>query len=353
MRHLKSVIPLIIILAWPLVGGPYGRGAMAGSQDLEARARERFKRLPASMAAGSNPITPDKVRLGKMLFYEDRISVDGTVSCARCHPFSLYAADGLRTPVGNRCSANARNAPTVLNAAGQIAEHWIGNRADVEDQALQSLTGAASFGMPSPADALKALRAIPGYGPLFGKAFPGEPDPVTLENFAKAVGAFERTLVTPSPFDAFLAGNAAALSAGEKEGLKTFLDRGCVSCHSGTFVGGGMYAKFGIASPYWEATKSEKPDAGRFEVTKNEADRYVFKVPGLRNAARTAPYFHDGSVESLETAVGIMAKVQLGLDLPAGDRGAITAFLGSLTGKIPEDALLVPERPVTVRAEDL
>jgi len=154
---------LIIAGFAPLMAGPALTGRSAGFQDLAARARGQFSPLPATMAAESNPITAEKVRLGKALFHETRISIDGTVSCARCHPLELYAADGLKTSIGNRCASNPRNAPTLLNAAGQIAQHWIGNRIDVEDQARQSVVGAASFGMPSPAAVEDRMRRIEGY----------------------------------------------------------------------------------------------------------------------------------------------------------------------------------------------
>ncbi len=344
MRARRRTIAFVLACAGLSISG-LGLGSQAGERDLQARARELFDPVPVTMAKDAKSVSPDQARLGKVLFYESRISVDGTVSCARCHPLGLYAADGLKTSIGNRCSPNPRNAPTILNAAGQIAEHWIGNRTDVEDQALQSVTGPASFGMPSRAEFESRLKAIAGYAPLFRNAFPGEADPLTLDNFARAVGAFERTLVTPSPFDAFLSGDSVALTVREKEGLKMFMDRGCASCHSGAYVGGGMYGKFGVVRPYWELTKSEKPDEGRFAVTKSDEDRYVFKVPGLRNVARTPPYFHDGSIESLETAVAIMAKAQLGADLSGEERSVLLAFLGSLTGRIPEDALRIPELP--------
>jgi cytochrome c peroxidase len=258
---------------------------------------------------------------------------------------SLYAADGLRKAIGNRCRINPRNAPTVFNAAAQISEHWIGNRIDVEDQAKQSVIGPPSFGMPSYADVEEKLKEIKGYGLLFQEAFPEDRDPVSVDHFAEAVGAFERTLVTPSRFDAFLAGEKEAITEGEKIGLKTFMETGCTMCHSGAFVGGQTVQKFGIFEPYWELTKSEAIDEGRFAVTKNEGDKYVFKVPILRNVAKTAPYYHDGSVDDLETAEWIMGKVQLDKDLSKAELGDIHAFLKSLTGKIPEDVLQVPLLP--------
>jgi len=164
-------------------------------------------------------------------------------------------------------------------------------------------------------------------------------------NFAKAIGAFERTLLTPSPFDTFLKGDRDVLSGQQREGLKTFMGIGCAGCHSGTYLGGQMYQKFGIIEPYWNYTKSEKVDEGRYAVTKNEAEKYMFKVPVLRNVEKTPPYFHDGSVDSMEEAVFIMAKVQLGRELTKEQVSDVTAFLKSLTGKIPEDILKVPVLP--------
>jgi len=314
-------------------------------EDLLKITRGVLGPLPSAMTSDQNSITPEKVKLGEILFYETRISVDGTVSCARCHPFSLYGADGLRKAIGHDGQVNPRNAPTVLNAAGQISEHWIGNRQDVEDQAKQSVLGAATFGMPSYEAVEKKLREIAGYPPLFQKAFPGDKDPMTPDNFGKAVGAFERTLVTPSSFDAFLRGNKEALTDTQKRGLKTFMDIGCVTCHSGAFVGGQMYQKFGIFELYWKYTKSKEIDEGRYVVTKNEADKYVFKVPVLRNVEKTAPYFHDGSVDKLEDAVIIMGKIQLRKDLSTQQNEEIISFLDSLTGEIPTDALEVPLLP--------
>ena len=319
-------------------------GADQGDPVL-AQAKQVFGPLPSAILSERNPITPEKVALGKLLFYETRISVDGTVSCARCHPMGLYAADGLRKAIGNNCKINPRNAPTILNAAGQISAHWIGNRLDVEDQAKQAIIGPPSFGMASYEAAERKLKEINDYPALFQKAFPREKEPVTVDNFAKAVGAFERTLVTPSRFDAFLKGNETALNEPEKKGLQTFMQTGCVGCHSSPYVGGRMYQKFGVFEPYWKYTKSADIDEGRYVVTKNESDKYVFKVPSLRNAERTAPYFHDGSVDHLYDAIWIIAKVQLGKDLPKAQVEDILIFLRTLTGNIPDNGLRVPLLP--------
>ncbi|HHT9114819.1 MAG TPA: cytochrome-c peroxidase [Candidatus Wunengus sp. YC65] len=346
MKYFKKLMAVLFLFVVPLfIENGLSYSFAQADEDLQKQAKQLFGSLPEVISSETNPITPEKVSLGKMLFYETRISIDGTVSCARCHPISLYAADGLRKSIGNNCKVNPRNAPTIFNAAGQISEHWIGNRQDVEDQAKQSVMGPPSFGMSSYEAVENKLKEIKGYAPLFAKAFPAEKNPIKVDNFAKAVGAFERTLVTPSRFDAFVKGDKTALTDSQKKGLKTFIETGCMTCHSSAYIGGQMYQKFGVFEPYWQYTKSKEIDEGRYVVTKNEADKYVFKVPVLRNVEKTAPYFHDGSVDRLEKAVWIMGKVQLGKDLAKPQLEEIVAFLQSVTGVIPEDALTIPLIP--------
>jgi len=308
-------------------------------------AKKYFQPLPDLFPSDKNSITKDKIRLGKILFYEPRISIDGATSCVKCHPITLYGADGLPKAQGNNGRLNPRNAPTVLNAAGQISEHWRGDREDVEDQAKRALLGKASYGAPSYNWVEEKLKSIKGYKTLFKKAFPNDKDPITIDNFAKAIGAWERTLSTPSRFDEFLKGHVNALTKKEKKGLKKFIKIGCASCHQGSLLGGTMYQKFGIVDSYWKYTKSKKVDEGRYNVTKNSADKYLFKVPPLRNVAMTAPYFHDGSVWSLKDAIKIMAKVQLGKDLSKEDIDDIYAFLKSLTGRLSKDMKTIPILP--------
>ena len=336
----------VLLLALLAAVNPWAAGADE-TDTLLTQAKQVFGPLPSTIPSQRNPITPEKVALGKILFYETRISVDGTVSCARCHPMGLYAADGLRKSIGNNSKLNPRNAPTILNAAGQISAHWTGNRLDVEDQAKQAIIGPPSYGMASYEAAEKKLKEIKGYPPLFQKAFPLEKEPVTIDNFAKAVGAFERTLVTPSRFDAFLKGNKTALTEPEKKGLQTFMQTGCAGCHSGPYAGGQMYQKFGLFEPYGKYTKSSDIDEGRYTVTKNETDKYLFKTPILRNVDKTAPYFHDGSVDHLYDAVWIMGKVQLAKDLTKAQVEDILIFLTTLTGNIPETALQIPLLPAS------
>jgi len=336
-RTMLSAAGVVILIGVSIV--------LAAGNGLHDQAARNFSPLPDSIPAADNPITPAKVALGKMLFYDTRISVDRTVSCFKCHWINLHGTDGLRKAIGNHYKINPRNSPTVFNAAGQISQHWLGNRTTVEDQAKQALLGAGSYGLASYDDAVRNLKAIPGYRMLFQKAFPDDADPVTVDNFAAAIGAFERTLVTPSAFDAYLAGDTAALSPKAQAGLQTFIDIGCVGCHGGTYVGGEQYQKFGLTGPYWKETGSEKIDSGRYVVTHELSDLYRFKVPMLRNVEMTSPYFHDGSVDTLMTAIRIMGALQLGLTLDAEQTASIAEFLKSLTGRIPETARDVPALP--------
>lgn len=334
-----------ILLA--LGAGPAWRSAAAAEDDsvLLKDARIGLEPLPKDMAAPEFPITPALVDLGRALYFDPRISIDGTVSCARCHQPALYGTDGLSKSRGARDRINQRNAPTVLNAALQIKQNWRGDRENVEEQATKALVEPPLYGQPNFGAAMDRLKAVAGYLPMFQRAFPEEADPVTPRNWGKAIGAYERTLVTPSRFDAFLAGDLTALSPEEKKGLRKFIDVGCIDCHSGPGVGGGMIQKFGLKEDYWKETKSTRIDKGRFDITHDPSDMYFFKVPSLRNVAMTAPYFHDGSVRSLEDAVRIMARVQIGTSLSAEDTRAIVAFLDSLTGALPSQfaaALLVP-----------
>ena len=319
----------------------------AGGDDtaLHARAGQLFAPLPAQAGSAAHPVTAERVALGRMLFFEPRVSLDGTTSCARCHQPALHGTDALPRSVGAAGRVNARNAPTVLNAAVQFTEHWLGDRTDVEDQARRALIGPASFGNPDFAAAMAKLQAIPGYAARFREAFPGAADPVTPENWAAAIGAYERSLMTPAPFDKYLKGDTGALAPAARAGLARFIDTGCAGCHSGVGVGGASFQKFGVIEDYWKATGSEPIDPGRFAVTGQEADRYVFKVPSLRNVAMTAPYFHDGSVATLPEAVRVMGRVQLGKTLSDGEVEAIVAFLASLTGPLPKDFAEAPVLP--------
>ena len=315
------------------------------AETVMQQAQGLFEPLPADMGTQEFPVTPERVELGRALFFDPRPSLDGTVSCSRCHQPALYGTDGLPKSIGVKSRDNPRNAPSVLNSALQFVAHWRGDRKNVEEQAVKALVGPPSFGQPDLSAAVAKIAAIEGYQAMFKKAFPNEQNPVTAENWGIAIGSYERTLVTPSPFDNYLKGNAKALSPLAEAGLKRFIDTGCASCHNGVGVGGGMYQKFGLLEDYWKQTESTKIDEGRFDITRNDADKYVFKVPSLRNVAMTPPYFHDGSVASLPEAVRIMAKVQLGATLTAKEIEEIVAFLNSLTGTLPQNFATAPVLP--------
>jgi cytochrome c peroxidase len=319
---------------------------------LLARAQALFKPLPASAEATDRPVTPERVELGRLLFFETRVASDGKQSCAECHQPMFYGTDALPVSVGNSGRILPRNVPTVFNTALQFAQHYGGNRVDVEAQAVEALASKLAYGNPDIATAEKKLRAIPGYRPLFEKAFPGEAEPVNAKNWGLAIGAYERTLLTPAPFDRYLKGDTSAIGDKAKRGLDKFINTGCAGCHGGVVLGGQMYQKFGLTADYWTLTGSvEQPllggrDKGRFHDTKNEADAWMFKVQQLRNVAVTPPFFHDGSVATLPEAVRIMAKLQLGRDLADEDVSDIVAFLETLTGEVPANFAQVPTLPV-------
>ncbi len=325
--------------------------AQSNDKALLERAQQVFKPLPADASTPQRPLTPERVELGRLLFFENRVSTDGRVSCGACHLPSFYGTDALPRTVGNQGKILPRNTPTVFNTALQFVQHYGGNRADVEEQAVKALVAPLAYGNADYAAAEARLRALPGYRPMFEKAFPGEDEPVTVENWGKAIGAYERTLITPAAFDRYLQGDTAALSPQARQGLEKFMGFGCSGCHSGATVGGQMYQKFGITQDYWNLTGSKEielfkaRDKGRFQDTKNEADAFLFKVQQLRNVAVTPPYFHDGSVAELGDAVRIMGKLQLGRDLSEADISDIKAFLQSLTGEVPAQFAAVPSLP--------
>ncbi|MGO8881182.1 MAG: cytochrome-c peroxidase [Desulfomonilaceae bacterium] len=312
---------------------------------LLVKARQFFQPLSVETATQEFPMAPELVELGRALFFDPRLSFDGTVSCSRCHQPSLYGTDALPKSVGVENRPNPRNAPTILNAALQFSLHWYGDRTSVEDQAAKSFLGPASFGNPDFASVKAKIKAVTGYEEMFAKAFPSEKDPVTQQNCGKAIGAYERTLLTPSPFDSYLRGDTKSLSAVAVAGLTEFLEVGCVSCHGGIALGGGEFRKFGILRDYWELTGSSEVDKGRFNVTNDPADLYVFKVPGLRNVSMTPPYFHDGSVATLPQAIRLMADLQIGKKLSEQQVHSMVHFLDALTGKLPAGYAVPPTLP--------
>lgn len=304
-------------------------------RDLRERALALFSPLPDTVRHPAAPYTPAKVHLGGLLFRDPRLSVDGTISCNSCHALEAYGADTEPTSTGVRGQKGGRNSPTVYNAALHNLQFWDGRAADVEQQAGMPVLNPVEMAIPDERFLVERLKATPEYPGLFRAAFPGVTDPITYANIREAIGAFERTLLTPSRFDAFLLGDNAALDSLEVAGLRTFMEVGCATCHNGAAVGGGSLMKFGVHTDYRALTGSPSGDVGREQVTGSAADRDVFKVPGLRNITRTAPYFHDGRVAELDKAIRVMAEAQLGKALTEAEVNAILAFMELLTGERP------------------
>lgn len=306
---------------------------------LLAQVRSVFEPLPESVPNAANPGTPAKIDLGRMLYYEPRLSKNHDISCNSCHLLDVFGVDGEKTSPGHRGARGDRNSPTVYNAALHVAQFWDGREPDVEAQAKGPILNPVEMASLGESEVEAILESIPGYQTAFAEAFPTNSPSLTYENLARAIGAFERNLMTPGRFDQFLAGNANALTESERRGLTSFLSVGCATCHMGPAVGGTLYRKVGQIFPY------ETEDIGREKLTGNAADRHVFKVPSLRNVAKTGPYFHDGSIGSLSEAVRLMAYHQLGQTLDASQIGDIVAFLGSLTGEVDAAYIAKPELP--------
>ena len=300
-----------------------------------------FAPLPDVMASDKNPLTEAKISLGRMLYFDKRFSKNHDLSCNSCHQLDKYGVDNRgNTSPGHKNQLGGRNSPTVYNAAGHLAQFWDGRAADVEEQAKGPVLNPVEMAMVSEAVILETIKSMPGYVDAFKAAFPGEADPVNFDNFAKAIGAFERKLVTPSPWDKFLKGDDDALNAAQKEGLSAFMEAGCGACHNGAYMGGGLYQKVGLVNP-WDNDK----DLGRFDVTKKDEDKMMFKVPSLRNIEHTGPYWHDGSEPDLASAVKKMAHHQLGKTLTDDQAQSIVVFLGALTGPLPTEYIQAPELP--------
>lgn len=283
--------------------------------------------LPDKMP-GAEKDTPALVALGEKLYFEKRLSVNNSQSCNSCHQVdrNLGGVDNEATSPGAFGKRGGRNSPTVLNAGFQLAQFWDGRAESLEAQAKGPILNPVEMAMPSDTDVLKRLKGIPEYQGLFAKAFKAD-DSITYDNVARAIAAFERTLITRDRFDDWQKGDDRALSAQELNGLNLFLNTGCTTCHFGPVLGGAQYQKVGLVNPY--ATE----DQGRFEVTKDESDKQKFKVPMLRNIALTGPYFHDGKLKTLPETVKLMAWLQLGKEFTDAEAADITAFLNALTDK--------------------
>ena len=302
------------------------------ADELLDSARDYFQPLPSTVPAQvDNPITDEKIELGKMLYFDPRLSASGVFSCYSCHNLTTGGDDNLPTSIGHGWQAGPRNAPTSLNAVFNVAQFWDGRADDLKAQAKGPIQAGVEMAN-TPANVEATLSSMPAYVDAFNASFD---DGVSFDNMAKAIEAFEATLITPAPFDAYLNGDEAALSDVQKAGLQLFMDKGCVACHAGINVGGEGYFPFGLIEKPGADVLPEG-DKGRFAVTDTADDEYVFRAGPLRNIALTAPYFHSGKVWSLKVAVQIMAESQLGEELSDEEADQIVAFLDSLTGELPE-----------------
>ena len=303
-----------------------------------------YEDLPENYQELNNPVNitsidlsnsmSDKVILGKMLYFDKRLSKDGNISCNSCHNLNTYGVDNLPTSPGDEHKFGNRNSPTVIYASLHANQFWDGRAKDVEEQAGMPILNPVEHNIPLEKFLEDRLRSIPEYQMWFKKVFPNEQQPITYKNLTNAIGAFERRLIPESRFDKWLNGDDKVLTEKEKAGLASFINNGCVACHSGVAVGGQMMQKFGLYGNYWEHTKSKNIDNGLYDITKNEADKYVFKAPSLRNIEKTGPYFHDGSVKSLAEAIKIMSKLQNNKELSNQEVEEMIAFLKTLTADV-------------------
>lgn len=293
--------------------------------------------LPATAADEPiKPIAPAVVKdaklveLGKKLFFDPRLSKSGFISCNSCHNLSMGGTDNLKTSIGHNWQQGPINAPTVLNSSLNVAQFWDGRALTLKDQAGGPIANPGEMASTH-ALAIEVLKSIPAYVDEFKSVFGN--DKVDIDGVTKAIAAFEETLVTPnSRFDKWLKGDKKALTADETAGYELFKDSGCTACHNGAAAGGNTFQKMGVVEPY----KSTSPAEGRVAVTKEEADRFNFKVPTLRNVEMTYPYFHDGEAATLTQAVDVMGRIQLGKKFTDKENAQIVAFLKSMTGDQPD-----------------
>jgi cytochrome c peroxidase len=319
---------------------PKERKTTPASVEINPRLLRRFAPV-AKKGDELPPPSAEQVELGRMLYHENRLSVAHDISCNSCHMLDKYGVDGKPTSPGHKGQLGTRNSPSVYNSAHNFQQFWDGRAPNVEEQATGPILNPVEMAS-NEERVLKTLKSIPEYVSRFKQAFPKDAEAVTMANVGRAIGAFERKLDTKSRWDAYIAGDKNALTNAEKEGLQVFLNSGCMVCHTGPQVGAAMFQKVGSVEP-WPNQK----DQGRYEVTKAPGDKMLFKVPSLRNVAKTAPYFHDGSAATLEEAIRMMGRHQLGLDLSDKEIASIVTWMNSLTGELPADLMAKPELPAS------
>lgn len=316
---------IFLSLSTILLSGCSSKTTTEADLKLQKQAVSFFGSLPQDLIDTKKEAK--KIALGKKLYFEKKLSINNTISCNSCHQLDNYGVDNEKTSPGHDGTRGERNSPTVFNAALNFRQFWDGRAKDLAEQAIGPILNPIEHGLKSEKDALEKINSKE-YLAMFKEAFPGDAKAFSYNNIGVAIEAFEKTLMTPTRFDDYLAGNVHALSKQEREGLNKFVTNGCVACHSGPGLGGTMYQKLGSVKKY------KTKDLGRYQVTKKKRDKYKFKVPLLRNITKTAPYLHDGSIADLGEMIDIMYEYQLGKKASKEDIEDIKAFLGTLEAKI-------------------
>lgn len=340
MKSVSWIITLVAILS--VLGCKKSEQAPIEPAEEKVAVEEAEKK---DAPAPPEPIQPlpdavdvdmDKVLLGRSLYHDPMLSGDGTLSCATCHSLDHGGAEPRKTSIGIKSQVGPINSPTVLNSAYNFVQFWDGRAKDLQEQAEGPVANPIEMGATWEG-VVKRVSKSKEYTARFAKIYD---DGVTKDNITDAIAEYEKSLITPSRFDTYLKGDLTAITEAEKKGYETFKEVGCTACHTGILAGGTMFQKLGLVKDYFKdrGTDLTEADMGRFNVTKNEADKHFFKVPTLRNVELTPPYLHDGSQDSLEETVRIMGKYQLGRDLTDAQVDSIVAFLKSLTGELPAHA---------------
>jgi cytochrome c peroxidase len=336
MNQAKWVV--IVLAAMAVVGCTKKEASAPAAEETAAVETEK-------PAAPTEPILPlpdsadvdmDKVLLGRSLYFDTALSGDGTVSCATCHMLEHGGAEPRKTSTGIGGQIGPINSPTVLNSSYNFVQFWDGRAKDLQEQAAGPVENPSEMGAKWE-NVVKRLAKNEEYAAAFAKLYE---DGITKDNATDAIAEYEKSLITPSRFDAYLKGDDTAITDAEKQGYATFKEVGCTACHSGINVGGAMFQKLGLVKDYFKdrGTEITEADLGRFNVTKNEAEKHFFKVPTLRNVELTSPYLHDGSRATLEETVKVMGTYQLGRELTTAQVNSIVTFLKTLTGTLPAHA---------------
>ncbi|NET33032.1 MAG: cytochrome-c peroxidase [Cyanothece sp. SIO1E1] len=318
---------LVVFFLWGVSHWQEQPSVASYKSQLVATVNEPIQPIPLKIE-----LDQAKVELGQKLFHDPQLSYDNSISCASCHNLATGGTDRLKTSIGVMGEAVAVNSPTVFNSGFNSKQFWNGRADTLEDQVDGPVLTAEEMGSHDWPSVINKLKQSSEYTTAFKQMYA---EGITSDNIKDAIATFERSLYTPNaPFDQYLRGDQEALTADEKEGYRLFKSYGCISCHQGMLVGGNMFQTFGTMGDYFgDRGEVTEADLGRFNVTGNERDRFVFKVPSLRNVLLTSPYFHDGSAETLDQAIKLMGQYQLGINLPQEDVDQIMFFLNSLTGE--------------------